>query len=284
MAIPTHALDDIRLLIFDLDGTLIDSRKDLALSVNAMREQMNMARLPDETVSSYVGQGVATLIRRALADGAVAEVTEVTVQKATAIFLEHYAAHLLDHTVAYNGVREALEELKHRKLAVLSNKPAGFSRAILAGLGLEDYFSFIYGGNSFEQKKPDPVGVIKLMVATAVQTRQTLMVGDSDTDVLTGRNAGVWTCGVLYGLGSHTLEAVPPDVLVRDLRELPRLLNRQKQIKGPRSEAKSETPDGPNVRSDKRVDASRQSSNLPDRRQKGRRSQRQTASKHQKKT
>lgn len=284
MAIPKHALDDIRLVIFDLDGTLIDSRKDLALSVNAMREQMNMARLPDETVGSYVGQGVATLIRRALADGAVAEVTEVTVQKATAIFLEHYAAHLLDHTVAYNGVREALEELKHRKLAVLSNKPAGFSRAILAGLGLEDYFSFIYGGNSFEQKKPDPVGVIKLMVATAVQTRQTLMVGDSDTDVLTGRNAGVWTCGVLYGLGSHTLEAVPPDVLVRDLRELPRLLNRQKQIKGPRSEAKSETPDGPNVRSDKRVDASRQSSNLPDRRQKGRRSQRQTASKHQKKT
>ena len=225
MAIPKDVLNGIRLLVFDLDGTLIDSKKDLALSVNAMRKWKNLPRLPDETIASYVGQGVPALIRRALANGAISGVTEEAVQEATAFFLDYYRAHMLDNTVAYDGVREALEELKDRKLAVLTNKPVAFSRAILAGLKLADYFAFVYGGNSFEQKKPDPVGVIKLMTDTGALPRETVMVGDSDTDVLTGRNAGVWTCGVTYGLGSHTLERAAPDVLVGDLRELSRLLN-----------------------------------------------------------
>ena len=230
MALSKDALNHIQLLVFDLDGTLIDSKEDLALSVNAVREWMGMPRLPNETVASYVGQGVPTLIRRALANGAAGEVTEEAVQEATAFFLDYYRAHMLDNTVAYDGVREALEELGGRKLAVLTNKPVAFSRAILAGLKLADYFAFVYGGNSFEQKKPDPVGVIKLMSDTGALPRETVMVGDSDTDVLTGRNAGVWTCGVTYGLGSHTLERVAPDVLVGDLRELPPLLDGQKQV------------------------------------------------------
>ena len=230
MTLSRDALNDIRLLVFDLDGTLIDSMKDLALSVNATREWMGLPRLPNETIASYVGQGVPTLIRRALANGAAGEVTEEAVQEATAFFLDYYRAHMLDNTVTYAGVREALEELKDRKLAVLTNKPVVFSRAILAGLKLADYFAFAYGGNSFEQKKPDPVGVIKLMSHTGALPRETVMVGDSDTDVLTGRNAGVWTCGVTYGLGSHTLEKVTPDMLVRDLRELPPLLNARRQV------------------------------------------------------
>src|SRR5207245_9162120 len=105
-----------------------------------------------------------------------------------------------------------------------------FSRAILAGLKLADYFAFVYGGNSFEQKKPDPVGVIKLMSDTGALPRETVMVGDSDTDVLTGRNAGVWTWGVTDGLGSLTLERVTPDMLARDLPELPTLLNSRTQV------------------------------------------------------
>jgi len=225
MTVSKDLLNDIRLLVFDLDGTLIDSMKDLALSVNATREWVGLPRLPDETIASYVGQGVPTLIRRALANGAAGEVTEEAVQEATAFFLDYYRAHMLDHTAVYDGVREALEELKDRKLAVLTNKPVAFSRAILAGLKLADHFAFVYGGNSFEQKKPDPVGVIKLMSDTGALPRETVMVGDSDTDVLTGRNAGVWTCGVTYGLGSYTLERAAPDVLVGDLRELPPLLN-----------------------------------------------------------
>jgi phosphoglycolate phosphatase len=216
--------EGICLIVFDLDGTLIDSKQDLAISVNAMREQMGLGRLPDEVVASYVGRGVSTLIRRALANGSSGELDEETMERATKFFLDYYWVHKLDHTVAYDGVREALDGLREWKLAVLTNKPVVFSRAILAGLGLADYFAFIYGGNSFAQKKPDPIGVARLMDDTGAGARQTLIVGDSDTDILTGRNAGTWTCGVTYGLAPQTLQTSPPDVLVDDLREVVVLL------------------------------------------------------------
>ena len=109
-------------------------------------------------------------------------------------------------------------------MAVLTNKRVDFSREILDGLGLAHYFSWIYGDTSFPEKKPNPVGVLTLMRGTGISAWQTLIVGDSDTDVLTGRNAGVWTCGVTYGLGAHTLETVPPDLMLNDLRDLLGLL------------------------------------------------------------
>jgi len=233
---------DIRLIVFDLDGTLIDSKEDLALSVNLMRAEMGLAPLDYELIASYVGQGVGVLVRRVLGNGKPEAVPDAEVQRGVEIFLRTYRLHMLDHTVTYDGVREALAALdpeavapgekggrdaRAPRLAVLTNKPVNFSRAILMGLGIASHFAFVYGGNSPElnqTKKPDPVGVFKLMGDTGATAEQTLMVGDSDTDVLTGRNAGVWTCGVTYGIGSHTLEATPPDVLVGDLRELPALL------------------------------------------------------------
>ncbi|HUI43409.1 MAG TPA: HAD family hydrolase [Terriglobia bacterium] len=211
----------IELIIFDLDGTLIDSQQDLALSVNAVRERLGLEPLPYGTVASYVGRGVVTLMRRALGQNA----GEESVNRAVEMFLEYYCDHMLDHTLAYPGVAEALERLRARKMAVLTNKPVRFSQAILDGLGLSNYFAQVYGGNSFEQKKPDPVGVFTLMRELGATAGRTLMVGDSDTDVLTGRNAGVWTCGVTYGLAPDTLKTSPPDVLLDDLRELPALLN-----------------------------------------------------------
>ncbi len=221
MIIAHHALIGIRLLIFDLDGTLVDSKKDLAVSVNAVRERMGRGALHHDVIASYVGHGVRTLMRRALGD----EATDEDVERGITLFLDYYHLHLLDNTRTYPGVREALEELQNWQLAVLTNKPVRFSREMLEGLGIARFFSFIYGGNSFSQKKPDPVGVRKLMSDTGVEARQTLLVGDSDTDVLTGRNAGVWTCGVTYGFGAHTLENTPPDLIVGDLRDLPLLLN-----------------------------------------------------------
>lgn len=218
--IPPHSLRGIRLLIFDLDGTLVDSERDLAESVNAVRSQMGLAPLARVQVASYVGRGVTVLIERALDEGA----SEADVQNGVALFLDHYHIHMLDHTLPYPGVREALEELSDRTLAVLTNKPVRFSRDLLVGLGLDRYFAYIYGGNSFEQKKPDPAGVVKLLQDTSIEPRATLIVGDSDTDVLTGRNASVWTCGVTYGLGSETLGTTIPDLLVGDLRDLARLL------------------------------------------------------------
>jgi phosphoglycolate phosphatase len=239
-----HIPSDFRLIVFDLDGTLIDSKDDLALSVNLMRAEMGLAPLEYELIASYVGQGVGVLVRRVLGNGKPETVPDVDAERGVEIFLRTYRLHMLDHTVTYDGVREALAALVDRQssespksvtpgktvprsLAVLTNKPVNFSRAILVGLGIAPYFAFVYGGNSPElnqQKKPHPVGVLKLMGETGATADQTLIVGDSDTDVLTGRNAGVWTCGVTYGIGSHTLVTTPPDVLLDDLRELPPLL------------------------------------------------------------
>lgn len=215
-------------MIFDLDGTLVDSKTDLASSVNAMRQRMGFAPLAHDLIASYVGHGVTILVRRVLGEQA----TEEEVERGMAIFLDYYGLHMLDNTTIYPGVREALEELGDRRLAVLTNKPLHFSREMLQRLGIAGSFSFIYGGNSFSQKKPDPVGVRTLMSDTGIPASQTLMVGDSDTDVLTGRNAGVWTCGVTYGFGAHTLENTPPDIVLDDLRDLTLLLNGNKQ-RGP---------------------------------------------------
>ena len=217
----TSDWNQVRLLVFDLDGTLVDSKQDLALSVNAMRMEMGLDPLPLDLIASYVGHGVTLLVNRSL--GSLA--TKENVEKGLAFFLDYYRQHMLDNTLPYPGVAEALEKLAGHKMAVLTNKPVNFSREMLTRLGFAASFAYIYGGNSFPQKKPDPMGMHKLMEDLQIPARATLMVGDSDTDILTGRNAGVWTCGVTYGFGAHTLEKVSPDLLIDDMRELPPLLD-----------------------------------------------------------
>lgn len=221
MMIPKQALEQIELLIFDLDGTLVNSEQDLANSVNATLQKIGRKPLSTEVIASYVGRGVSVLVSRALGDGATGE----EVDQATEIFLKHYREHMLDNTVPYSGVREALAELGKHKMAVLTNKPVNFSRRMLKGLGLAGCFLQIYGGDSFESKKPDPIGINRLMEETRVFAFRTLMIGDSISDVMAGRNAGVWTCGVSYGFGAPTLEESPPDLKVDDLRQLLPLLN-----------------------------------------------------------
>ncbi len=227
--IPPQNLASMQLLIFDLDGTLVDSEADLAASVNAARVATGRPPLSTALIASYIGQGVNVLMRRALGE----EAPQAEVDQAVKLFLEYYRDHMLDNTAPYPGVLEALDALRGRTMAVLTNKPVRFSRHLLKGLGLAERFITVYGGNSFEQKKPDPVGVFKLLEETGAAPRATLIVGDSETDILTGRNAGIWTCGVTYGLGSPTLNGTKPDLLLDDLRELPRLLA------GPAGEAPS---------------------------------------------
>jgi phosphoglycolate phosphatase len=207
----------VRLLIFDLDGTLIDSKLDLANSVNATLEHMGRSPLAHETIYRYVGDGAAMLVQRALGG----EVSDQEAHKGLAYFLSYYRLHMLDHTVMYPGVREGLELLRERSLAVLTNKPVRFSRDILAGLGIAPYFHTVYGGNSFDKKKPDPIGVQALLRALPGQPPEAMMVGDSRVDVQTARNSGIWACGVSYGLGADGLREVPPDVMVDSLVDLP---------------------------------------------------------------
>src|SRR5262249_15573449 len=150
----------IKLLIFDLDGTLIDSRLDLVHSVNAMLRHVSHPELPDEVIASYVGDGAPVLVRRALGDPD----DEAFFKQALEYFLAYYREHKLDHTVVYQGVKEALAEICNshnglsRKMVVLSNKPVNPSRAIVEALGLSNFFAHVYGGNSFPTKKPDPLG------------------------------------------------------------------------------------------------------------------------------
>ena len=216
----------VRLLVFDLDGTLVDSKLDLALSVNAMRKEMGLAPLALEVIASYVGHGVTLLVRRSLGTHATSE----NVEKGLAFFLAYYRDHMLDNTAPYPGVSEALEKLHGHKMAVLTNKPVVFSREMVTRLGFASYFSYVYGGNSFPQKKPDPMGLHKLMEDLQISAREMLMVGDSDTDIITGRNAGALTCGVTYGFGAHTLQKVSPDLVIDDMRELPPLLNGKRKV------------------------------------------------------
>ncbi len=225
----------IKLVIFDLDGTLIDSRLDLVHSVNAALRHIARPELPDDVIASYVGDGAPILIQRAL--GAEAA-DEALVRRGLEFFLSYYREHKLDHTTVYPGIAQALAEIQRspsgtpdgtpngspsrapRKLAVLTNKPVNPSRAIVEALGLGQFFSQIYGGNSFATKKPDPEGARKLLEESGVKAEEAAIVGDSHVDVRTGRNAGLWTVGVTYGFAPHTLEAEAPDVLVDSAPEL----------------------------------------------------------------
>jgi phosphoglycolate phosphatase len=165
-----------------------------------------------------VGNGAPVLIRRSLGEQA----TEAEVQEGLEFFLEYYREHELDHTILYPGVRESLDRLRAagKRMAVLTNKPVRMSRSIVEGLGVGEHFFQVYGGNSFEFKKPNPIGVDALMKETGATREATLMVGDSSIDVHTARNAGIRCCGVTYGFQPETLADPAPDLLVDRMEEL----------------------------------------------------------------
>ena len=220
-----------RLLVFDLDGTLIDSRIDLCNSVNATLTYLGKPELPEAVISDYIGDGASMLVRRAIGDPEGDIHDEEYVTEALTFFLNYYRIHKLDYTYLYPGVVESLEAIRAAHpsilMAVLTNKPVGPSRAIIDALGLAEFFTHVYGGNSFPTKKPDPQGAQTILQETKNRPDETLMVGDSSVDVITGRNAGLWTCGVTYGFAPHTLREAPPDVSIDKPHELTELFTRR---------------------------------------------------------
>ena len=216
-------VESLKLLVFDLDGTLIDSAQDLCKSVNATLAHFGRERLPDEMVAGFIGDGAMMLIRRAFSADADVPVDEVVLAEVYLFFLDYYREHKLDFTYAYDGVLEALAALKvlhgppggeARAMAVLTNKPVRPAQAICEALGLAPYFLNIYGGNSFPTKKPDPGGLLAVMHEAGARPEETVMIGDSNVDVQTARNAGAWSIGCTFGLAPETLEITQPDVLV----------------------------------------------------------------------
>ncbi len=215
------------LIIFDLDGTLIDSAQDLAISMNATRTHFGMTPLDPSLIYSFVGNGAATLVKRALG----ADAAQPLLDEALAFFLRYYRVHALEHTRFYPGIREAIERLSTNghTLSVLTNKPVRISRDILAALDVAPLFHRVYGGDSFPAKKPDPIGVTTLLSDTNMPASSATLVGDSGVDVQTARNAGIRSCGVAWGFQPEAFQAYPPDLIVHRPEELIEALAREGQ-------------------------------------------------------
>ncbi len=215
----SQTLPVLRAFLFDLDGTLIDSKLDLATSVNAMLRQTGRAELPTELVATFIGHGAPQLVASALGPYA----TDEQRRTGLSLFMTYYQQHELDVTRPYPGVIEGLDSLSGLPMSVLSNKPTAMSIEILNGLGLARYFRSIDGGDSFEKKKPDPAGAFSILRRLGVPPAQAAMVGDSEVDVQIARNAGMFAVTVNYGFGVHDRAEHPADLYLDSLRDLVRL-------------------------------------------------------------
>jgi phosphoglycolate phosphatase len=241
-----------RLLVFDLDGTLIDSSLDLCNSVNAAMAHIGKPGLPNALITSYIGDGAAMLVRRALGNpgdldsgpgpmgSAASAGGDELFHRAFDFFLTFYRAHKLDNTLLYDGVLDALQQIRERHpdlpMAVLTNKPVNPSREICAALGIARFLFQNYGGNSFATKKPDPAGLLALIAEAssilaahlpsvpAISVGDVVMIGDSDVDVLTARRCGARSLGCGFGLAPQALAAAQPDAIVAHASEWPAAL------------------------------------------------------------
>ena len=212
-------------LLFDLDGTLVDSRADLANSVNLMLAELGLEVLPSVRVLNFVGEGARLLVERALSASTETAPLPDEIDCALKIFQRHYREHLLDFTRVYPEVEETLAHLNHLPKAIVTNKPYEFSVALLEGLGMLSQFQVVLGGDSLSERKPSPMMLLEAARLCGVLPAECLMVGDTKFDVTAGRAAKMKTCGYIPGFRGRTeLAEAGADFLIERFSELQRLV------------------------------------------------------------
>lgn len=205
----------VELLIFDLDGTLIESKWDIAASVNLTLSELGLPQRPLEEIFGFVGDGVKKLLRLAVGENA-----RVSFEDALRVFRGHYLAHCLDRTRFYPGVEDALTHFTDKRKAVATNKSIEYTEVILKGLGAH-HFHFVVGGDNGFGLKPEPGMLLHIMECLNVPKDRTVLVGDSTNDINGGHNAGIRVCAVGYGMGNRQkMAACQPDWFIERPEEL----------------------------------------------------------------
>jgi phosphoglycolate phosphatase len=214
-------MTSFQLLVFDFDGTLVDTKLDIADSVNRTLQELELPTLEHQTLYTFIGKGVNHLMSQSLK-----QVGYYDLPRATEVFMRHYEDHLMDRTDLFPNCRETLDHFSHKENTILSNKPTRFITQILDALNWRAPFSTIIGGDLMAENKPDPGGLLHMLEQHKVRPKEALMIGDSLVDIETGKRAGVRTCGVTYGhAGRESLQSAQPDWIIDDLSELKQLVD-----------------------------------------------------------
>ena len=218
-------LNNKKVIIFDLDGTLINSAPDLALAVNHMLEQLDRSTFSDDNIHGWVGNGALTLVKRALSGERIVDesLDEVFVEKALKVFLDYYAKNLCNDTVPYPHVVSTLHTLKDKGyiLSIVTNKPFDFVSPILEGLGMNSIFTYILGGDSLSEKKPHPMPLLNVCEHFNLSVEDSVMVGDSKNDILAANTCNMNSIGVTYGYNyGEDIGVYKPDIIINNFAEL----------------------------------------------------------------
>jgi phosphoglycolate phosphatase len=213
----------VEALLFDLDGTLIDSKRDLASAIQFLQKSYRAPVSTENQVATYIGDGVVKLVQRALP-----RLAEKDVEEAVSAFKHYYRQHCVDHTRLYPGVLATLKHFQKKKMAVVTNKPVRISGYILEQLGLASFFKVLVGGDSLPNKKPHPEPVLSALHTMAIdKPRRAVMIGDGPNDIESGRAAGTYTCSISSNIGNthKNVSKSKPDYSISSMKELMRIFN-----------------------------------------------------------